>query len=110
MNPVFDFKRFSLLVARHRAENRKRYILSVLAFIGLLSMWFLFMAMIEKRVPYMPQMQRGTYFFCLLLGGALYASQHFRDLGNKPRAISYLMTPASVLEKLLCSLFFILPV
>ncbi|MEI6946758.1 hypothetical protein V9K67_06105 [Paraflavisolibacter sp. H34] len=108
MHPVFSFHRFSLLVGRHWAENRKKYLLSLGAYAGLLSLWCLFLAT-TRRIPVDPELQQVTYFFCLFLGGALYASQHFGELATKPRAISYLMTPASLPEKLLCSLFYALP-
>jgi hypothetical protein len=107
MNQVFSFQRFTLVVAKHWAENKRRYVLSVLAFIGLLSLWFLFLLFFIQR-SFDEDKQIGTYLFSLYLGGAIYASQYFRDLGSRPRAINYLMTPASTAEKVLCSLLYTL--
>ena len=51
MNQFFSLKRFNLLVLKHWADNRKRYGLSVLAFIGLLIAWFLFIMLTDEQPP-----------------------------------------------------------
>jgi hypothetical protein len=106
MNQVFNFQRFARLVNRNWADNKKRYVLSILAFIGLLSLWYMFLLMVENNPVFRVEFQVGVYFFCLYLGGAIFASQYFRDLGSKSKGINYLMTPASILEKFLCSLLY----
>ncbi len=106
MNQVFNLQRFTLLVKRNWADNKKRYVLSIIAFIGLLFLWFMFIQMVDKRRVYNDVFQRQTYFFCLFFGGAIYASQFFRDLGSKPKGINYLMAPASILEKFLNGLLY----
>jgi hypothetical protein len=108
MNQFFSFKRFSLLVLKHWADNKRRYSLSVLALAGLLAGWFVFMMLAnEEGNPMDEEMQRVVYFFLLFAGGAFYASQYFRDLGSKGRGSNFLLVPASSFEKLLCAVLFV---
>ncbi|HEU4472325.1 MAG TPA: hypothetical protein VFR58_14635 [Flavisolibacter sp.] len=109
MNQFFDQKRFSLLVLKHWADNKKRYTLSLLAYMGLLITWFLFGLIIEgipegHGLP--EEIQLTTFFFSLFAVGTFYASQYFSDLGSREKGSHLLLVPASSFEKLLCSLFF----
>lgn len=107
MNQFFRFKRFSQLVAKHWADNKKRYGLSVLAFIGLLIAWFVFTILTRMdSTPMSREVQTVTYFFTLFATGTFYASQYFNDLGSRPKGINFLLVPASTFEKLLCSLLY----
>lgn len=107
MNPFFSFSRFGLLVAKHWADNKKRYGLTVLAFIGLLIAWFVFtMLTTENGMPMAKDIQQITFFLSLFTAGTLYASQYFRDLGSRPKGINFLLVPASAFEKLLCGLLY----
>jgi hypothetical protein len=106
MNQFFNFKRFQLLVAKHWADNKKRYILSVLAFIGLLISWFSFTLLTIQDFPMARPIQQITFFFSLFAVGTFYASQYFRDLGSRAKGINFLLVPASAFEKLLCSLLY----
>lgn len=103
MNQTFNFQRWSLLVAKHWAENKKRYLLSIVAFMGLLFMWYLFIGISDPSDPFAPGLQHVTYYFALILIGPFYASQYFRDLSSRPKGTNFLLTPASVFEKFLCS-------
>lgn len=107
MNQTFSFQRWALLVGKHFAENKKRYLLSVLAFIGLLSVWFVFVISTDRHDPLAAGLQYTTFYFCLFLIGPFYASQFFKDLGSRVKGINYLLMPASSFEKLLCSLFYV---
>jgi len=106
MNQFFNFHRSSLLVAKHWADNKKRYLLSVLAFIGLLIGWFTFTILIDPSFPVGQGLQIVTYFFSLFTVGSFYASQYFRELGSRSRGINFLLVPASGFEKVLCSLIY----
>ncbi len=106
MNQTFSFQRFSLLVAKHWAENRKRYLLSILAFISLIFVWFLFIMLTDSSHPLASGLQEVTFVFTLFLIGPFYASQYFNELSSKTKGTNYLMVPASVLEKLLCSVLY----
>lgn len=107
MNQFFSFKRFSLLVLKHWADSKRRYALSVLAFAGLLTGWFVLMMLAnEWGNPMSEEVQKTAYFFLLFVAGAFYASQYFRDLGSKARGSNFLLVPASSFEKLLCAVLF----
>lgn len=107
MNQFFSFKRFSLLVLKHWADNKKRYGLSLLAFIGLLITWFVFTMLTRfDEVPMGTPVQYVTFFLALFGVGSFYASQYFRDLGSRAKGINFLLVPASAFEKLLCSLLY----
>jgi hypothetical protein len=107
MNQFFSFKRFSLLVLKHWADNKKRYGLSVLAFIGLLTAWFVFTMLTGfDDTPMGRGVQQITFFLSLFAVGTFYASQYFRDLGSRAKGINFLLVPASAFEKLLCSILY----
>lgn len=106
MNQFFSSKRFSLLVLKHWADNRKRYTLSVLAFIGILLTWFGFTLLTGFDEPMSEDLQQTTFFLMLFVIGTFYPSQYFRDLGSKARGSNFLLVPASSFEKVLCSILF----
>ena len=107
MNQFFSFKRFQLLVLKHWADNKKRYSLAVLAFVGLLTAWFgLTLLMHEDQVPMSQDVQQTTFFFLFFVTGTLYASQFFRDLSHRTKAGNFLLIPASSFEKLLCGILY----
>ncbi len=106
MNQTFSFQRFSLLVAKNWAENKKRYLLSLVAYISLVFVWYVFIMLTDDGHPMARGLQEVTFVFSLLLVGPFFASQFFSELGSKTKATSYLMVPASTLEKLLCSLLY----
>ena len=106
MNQFFSLRRFSLLVWKHWADHKKRYGLSLFAFIGLLITWFVFTILIGDDQTMSDEIQKVTYFFALFVAGTLYTSQYFRDLGGRARAINFLLVPASAFEKFLCALLY----
>lgn len=109
MRQDFSLQRWGLLVKQHWAENKKRYLLSLAALMGLIIMWFVFTLANEGQRALDGNMQRSVYFVLLMFIGTFYASQFFNELGDKSKAINYLLTPASTLEKFLCALFFVVP-
>ncbi|MEO5564493.1 MAG: hypothetical protein ABIR18_13690 [Chitinophagaceae bacterium] len=107
MNQFFSFNRFCLLVLKHWADNKKRYLLSVIAFIGLLITWFVLTMLTESSGRAMSKgIQQVTFIFALFATGSFYASQYFRDLGSSVKGINFLLVPASAFEKILCSLLY----
>jgi hypothetical protein len=108
MNQTFSFQRFLFLVGKTWSENRKKYLLSILAFMSLVFVWFAFIMLTDESNPLAKGLQEVTFFFSLFLVGPFFASQFFSDLGSKTKGTSYLMVPASALEKLLCSLLYTL--
>jgi hypothetical protein len=107
MNSSFDLGRWILLVKQHWIENKKRYLLSIVAMAGVLFMWFFFIALVDDNSPMEALMQRGTYYFLLFISGCFFASQFFRELGSRSKGINYLLLPASSLEKVLVSIFYV---
>ena len=106
MNQTFSFHRVGLLIAKHWSENKKRYLLSVLAFMGLLIVWFLFVMLTDNDYPMAEGFQQISYLFSLFIAGTFYASQQFSELGSKGRGSNFILVPASATEKLLCGLFY----
>lgn len=106
MNQVFDFKRFSLLVGKHWSENRKKYSLGLVAMAGLLFFWFGFTIVLEWGNRLHEELQALTYFFGLAITGCFFGSILFSELSSGPKAMNYLIFPASHLEKLLCGLLY----
>jgi hypothetical protein len=106
MNQTFDLNRWWLLTGKHWSENRKKYLLSLGAIAGLLTVWYTLGMMLssDTRVPM--DMQIYTYYVGLFGVGCLYASLLFSELASGPRAMNFLTVPASHFEKLLVSLFF----
>lgn len=106
MNQFFSFKRFNLLVLKHWADNKKRYGLSVLAFIGFLIAWFVFIMLIADNNPMREDVQQSIFFLLLFGLGSFFASQYFSDLGSRARGSNFLIVPASAFEKFLCSMLY----
>jgi hypothetical protein len=107
MNQTFSFQRWSLLVAKHWSENRKRYLLSVVAFMSLILVWYVFTMLVDNSNPMAEGLQWITFYFSLFVVGPFYASQFFKSLGSKSKAVDYLMVPASALEKTLTGIFYV---
>jgi hypothetical protein len=106
MNSYFDLNRWLLYISKQWNENKRRYLLSLGALAGLLVLWFSFIMLVNKWHPLHDRMQLVSYYVGLYLTGCLYASLIFSDLSDGPKGISYLLLPASLLEKLLTALLF----
>jgi hypothetical protein len=106
MNQAFSFQRWSLLVGKQWADNRKQYLLAIIAFMSLVLVWYVFTMLVDRSDPMAEGLQHITYLFSLFIVGPFYASQFFRQLSSKSKGIDYLMVPASSLEKLLCAIFY----
>jgi hypothetical protein len=103
----FSFQRWSLLVGKHWVENKKRYLLSVVAIFALLIFYFTFSQLANGEGPMDRGVQIIGYFLGLFGIGCLYAGQFFSPLGSRSKGAFYLLTPASALEKLLCALLYV---
>jgi hypothetical protein len=108
MNQTISFQRWISLVAKHWAENRKRYLLSIAAYMGLLFVWFVFIMMTDKKDPLAKGLQQVSFYFSFILIGPFYASQFFKELSSKSKGTNFLMVPASTVEKLICSVFYVI--
>ena len=106
MNQVFDFNRWLLLMGKHWSENRKKYLLSLLALVALLVIWYSFILIMEHQYPFPDVVQVSTYYVGMALAGCLFGSLVFAELAGGPKAMHYLSVPASTLEKLLTGLLY----
>jgi hypothetical protein len=106
MNAVFDLNRWLLYIGKHWNENKKKYLLSLGAIGGLLVLWFSFIMLVNPPRPMTEGVQVVTYYVGLFLTGCLYASLVFSDLSDGPKAINYLLVPASLFEKLLSAILY----
>ena len=106
MNQVFSPVRLGMLIDLHWKENRRMYLLSLLAIGGVIAAWYGLLLAMDKYAPLNPMIQYLTYYIGLYLAGCLYASTIFATLGNKAKGILYLSLPASHLEKLGCGILF----
>ncbi|RYY22567.1 MAG: hypothetical protein EOO04_15565 [Chitinophagaceae bacterium] len=106
MNQVFDFNRFILLVSKHWSENRKKYLLGLIAIAGMLFFWYSFVLIFDSRRIIALDTQLMTYFFGLAVMGCFFGSMLFNEMSSGPKAMNYLSFPASHLEKLVCGLLY----
>jgi hypothetical protein len=106
MNSYFDLNRWFLYINKHWNENKKKYLMSLGAIGGLLILWFSFLMIVNKRHPMQVDMQTAAYYVGLFITGCLFASLLFNELSDGPKGISYLLLPASLLEKLLTAILF----
>jgi len=113
MNSLFNFNRFWLLIKRQWLEFGKIYLISLLVVTCVLVIFYMWnLPDPEQRLPYNGDGVLSIYFripLFLTLGFifiSIIASSYFSLLGQKPKAIIELMTPASILEKWLCSLLY----
>jgi hypothetical protein len=99
MNNTFDFNRFSLLVKRQWVENRKLYLMGVLTLLGLgIVIHSLGTDWVEGNFMLI-QVRVVLFFFSFFLGGTLFTNYIFKDLSDKNSSTSFLLIPASHLEK-----------
>lgn len=105
-NAFFNPARFGMLLNLHWMENRKKYLLGLLAIGGLIFAWYAFMLTMDDRDPFSFFVQFTTYYCGLYFVGCLYASTLFSPLGSKAYGIHFLSVPASHFEKLLCAILF----
>jgi len=106
MNAVFDLNRWLLYTGKHWNENKRRYLLSLGAVGGLMILFYSFLMIVNADSPFSKDIQVIIYYVGLYLTGSLYASLLFNDLSDGPKAIQYLLLPASIFEKLLTALLF----
>ena len=103
----FSFQRWSWLVGKHWVENKKRYLLSIVAIFALLIFYFTFNLLTHQEGPMDRGVQIVGYFLGLFGIGCLYAGQFFSPLSSRSKGAYFLLTPASALEKLLCALLYV---
>lgn len=100
MNKTFNAKRFGRLFIKHSTENYKSYGMSLVAMIGVMLLGGSFLVyMVGVRMD--KNDQSTMFMMILLLAGTIFTSTIFADLGDKKKAIPWLLLPASHFEKFL---------
>ncbi len=100
MNNVFNVRRFSMLFKKHSIEHGNTYLLSTAVLIGLLFLSLGFFSY-TSRGHLDSNAQTSTFIFFMLIGGSIFTSLTFLDLGDKKKSIPFLTLPASHTEKYL---------
>jgi len=100
MNNTFNIHRFLRLFIKHTAEHYKVYLMSVAVLIGVLELGGGFLTYIVDE-PIDTGAQVVIFAGTLFLACAFFTSTIFADYGDKKKATSALMLPASPLEKFL---------
>lgn len=106
MKNNFSFGRLVLLIKKHWSENKKIHLLSFLAITSIFIIAYLYNIFIGTDNVLSEDVQL-TLFGLLLIGSStLYALNYFTIFQKKASSSSYLLLPASTLEKLLCAVFY----
>ncbi len=100
MNKTFSIKRFSRLFRKHTKEHYRNYMMSVAVLVGVMIMGGSFLVyMIDVQLD--KNIQSFFFFSIMLLAGTIFTSTVFADLGERKKAIAWLILPASHFEKYL---------
>ncbi len=105
MTANFSLKRTIQLVSKQWVENRRMYLMSILALVGLLGIVFGFWAA-NGGSHYNEESAYIIGLFGLFITGSIFASTAFNMLGSKDKGIYWISFPASHLEKFLATWFF----
>ncbi|MGN7784509.1 hypothetical protein ACTJIJ_08280 [Niabella sp. 22666] len=104
MTANFSFKRLFLLITKQWIENRRLYLMSALALMGILGAAFaLWLLMAGTRYEETSMYIMGM--IGLFITGAIFASTSFNMLNSKDTGIYWISFPASHLEKFLVTIF-----
>lgn len=113
MNNTFDLNRFLLQLKRQWLDFGKIYLGTLVVLIGLLSALYLyFMPSRGSNLYYynnsvlILSFRYGLFFFFGFFFISIIASSYYSNLGQKPKAIIELMTPASTFEKFLAGIWY----
>ncbi len=104
MDTYFNFPRFLLVLKRDLFENAKTALFGMLT---ILSIFSFILAMISFQATNKDLYDGNATFYMtgFFIVGLFFSGMAFKDFRNKEKAMSYLMIPASSLEKLLSMLF-----
>src|SRR6478752_7538253 len=103
MNSYFSFFRQVLVIQKFWFENRKAIMLMFFALGSILAIWMGLLLSFRNPGVFKEKSQIWNYFLFLLLSSCLAANFLFSNLNNKSKCISYLLIPASSLEKMICT-------
>jgi hypothetical protein len=109
MNNTFNFGRFVSYFKKHTLEHCKTYLLSTVVLVGILIIALLFVvAMSNGHLSVDWQMT--VLMSTVLIGGSIFTSLTFSELGDKKKSIPLLTLPVSALEKYLVNWIYTYPI
>ena len=98
MNSIFSMDRFIRLFYKHTKEHYRNYLMSLAVLVSVMILggsFLVYMAEIQLD----RNIQTFLFFTIMLLAGTVFTSSVFTDLGEKKKAIAWLILPASHFEK-----------
>jgi len=109
MNDTFNFNRFMLLLKRQWLGFGKIYLISLGVLTGLLILVYGF-SLTDQTLNNISRNTLSFRYFLLIITGFLFltilSSNYFAHLGQKSRAITEILLPASGFEKMMAALFY----
>ncbi|TCC96405.1 hypothetical protein [Pedobacter psychroterrae] len=100
MNNIFSMRRFSQLFVNHTIASYRMYSMSFGVLMGILFLMMVYASAENKFI--LSENARQMFFTTFMfIGGAIFTTGIFSNLGDKRKAIAYLMLPASNFEKFL---------
>jgi hypothetical protein len=97
-NNVFNLRRMQYYLQKHATDNLRFYLMGSIAIFGLSTAIGVIAVFTHNRFSevsnFMP-----FYYIGLFLGGLLFTSRSFNELGSKEKGLDFLMLPASQFEK-----------
>jgi hypothetical protein len=105
MNQYFEISRFNLLVKRIWVENYRFFFMAFSIMIGLGITFY--RLSFNTYTGIVGNVQESYFVVGFLIGGTLFANYIFKDFSQSNQTLSYLLLPASHIEKLLSGLFYV---
>ena len=109
MNNIFNINRFWRLFIKHTAEHYRAYLMSAAVLGGVMLLGGAFIIYMIPG-PLDAGFQSVLFVSLMLIGGTLFTSTVFADMGDKRRALPTLTLPASQFEKFLVGWIYSFPI
>jgi len=100
MQNIFSFKRFWLLVYKHWNEFRTKLLISIIVMLIAAIFGTIILTFRNQDLMF------NIFSNFLVLFGGIYTAMFFKDWSYKARSVSFVVLPASALEKILLVLFY----
>jgi hypothetical protein len=101
---TFNINRFGLMVKQSLIHNYRMLIISLVGFCGGLFMLLLIIQAMNEFETWTKDAFSATFITIFIATGLLYTGNSFPGLRTREKSYSYLLTPASALEKFLLEL------
>ena len=97
-NNVFNLRRMQFYLQKHATDHLRFYGMGAIAVFALSTIIGILAVISHNRFEHVSDFLP-FYYIGLFLGGLLFTSRSFNELGNKEKGVDYLMLPASQFEK-----------